>query len=112
MNNEINAAKDYRNQLINQAKLDAEETIRAYETEQKEKLEADKEKLNVAKNQFDQMDADFQKEVEQMKGLYRKNKDSVIDFIIGETLNVNMNLPDSYRKDKLNQKVVKRDDDL
>lgn len=101
MNEEIKNAKIFRDEKIEKAREEADETIKTYEIEQREKLEADKEKLNVAKNYFDQMDADFQKEVEQMKGLHKQNKDKVIDFIIKEVLDVKLELPPSYLKDKI-----------
>ncbi|MCQ2816360.1 MAG: V-type proton ATPase subunit G [archaeon] len=112
MNAEIKNAKKYRDEKIAKAREEADETIKNYEIEQRDKLESDKEKLNVTKNYFDQMDVDFQKEVDTMKAMHKQNKDKVIDFIIQETLNVNMDLPASYCKDKVENKMVKKIEDF
>ena len=64
MNNEIKQAKKFKDEKLQQARKEAMETIKNYEIQQRDKLEADKEKLNVTKNYFEQMDADFKKEVE------------------------------------------------
>ena len=64
MNNEIKQAKKFKEEKLQQARKEAMETIKNYEMQQRDKLEADKEKLNVTKNYFEQMDADFKKEVE------------------------------------------------
>ena len=63
-----------------------------------DKLESDKEKLNVTKNYFDKMDADYKKEVEVMKQQLKQNKEKVIDFLIGNVLNVELELPKSVQK--------------
>ena len=98
MNNEIKNAKKYREEKLNQARKEAMMTIKSYEDEQRDKLESDKEKLNVTKNYFDQMDADYKKEVETMKQQLKQNKEKVIDFLIGNVLNVELELPKSVQK--------------
>lgn len=98
MNNEIKNAKKYREEKLNQARKEAMMTIKSYEDEQRDKLESDKEKLNVTKNYFDKMDADFKKEVEVMKQQLKQNKEKVIDFLIGNVLNVELELPKSVQK--------------
>lgn len=105
MNEEIKKAKLFRDEKIKKAREEADETIKNYELEQREKLEADKEKLNVAKNSFDQMDADFKNEVDQMKSLHKQNKDKVMDFIIDKVLQVDLKLPPSYLKDREQDKI-------
>jgi len=95
MNNKIKTAQNKRQEIIEKAKKEALEIIRNYEVEQKEKLEADKEKLNVQKNNFDQLDADFQKEVKIMKDQHKNNKDKVINYLISNILNVELELPAS-----------------
>ena len=98
MNNEIKNAKKYRGEKLNQARKEAMMTIKSYEDEQRDKLESDKEKLNVTKNYFDKMDADYKKEVEVMKQQLKQNKEKVIDFLIGNVLNVELELPKSVQK--------------
>ena len=98
MNNEIKNAKKYRDEKLNQARKEAMMTIKSYEDEQRDKLESDKEKLNVTKNYFDKMDADYKKEVEVMKQQLKQNKEKVIDFLIGNVLNVELELPKSVQK--------------
>ena len=107
MNNEIKNAKKYREEKLNQARKEAMITIKSYEDEQRDKLESDKEKLNVTKNYFDQMDADYKKEVETMKSQLKQNKNKVIDFLIGNVLNVELKLPKSVMKDE-NEKIGKK----
>ena len=107
MNNEIKNAKKYREEKLNQARKEAMITIKSYEDEQRDKLESDKEKLNVTKNYFDQMDADYKKEVETMKSQLKQNKNKVIDFLIGNVLNVELDLPKSVMKDS-NEKTGKK----
>ena len=41
------------------------------------------------------MDADFQKDVENMKLKHRQNKDAVIKMLIDNIFNVDLNLPPS-----------------
>ena len=98
MNNEIKNEKKYREEKLNQARKEAMMTIKSYEDEQRDKLESDKEKLNVTKNYFDKMDADYKKEVEVMKQQLKQNKEKVIDFLIGNVLNVELELPKSVQK--------------
>ena len=107
MNNEIKNAKKYREEKLNQARKEAMITIKSYEDEQRDKLESDKEKLNVTKNYFDQMEADYKKEVETMKSQLKQNKKKVIDFLIGNVLNVELELPKSVMKDG-NEKIGKK----
>ena len=107
MNNEIKNAKKYREEKLNQARKEAMIRIQSYEDEQRDKLESDKEKLNVTKNYFDQMDADYKKEVETMKSQLKQNKNKVIDFLIGNVLNVELDLPKSVMKDS-NEKIGKK----
>ena len=107
MNNEIKNAKKYREEKLNQARKEAMLTIKSYEDEQRDKLESDKEKLNVTKNYFDQMDADYKKEVETMKSQLKQNKETVIDFLLSNVLNVELELPKSVMKDS-NEKIGKK----
>ena len=107
MNNEIKNAKKYREEKLNQARKEAMLTIKSYEDEQRDKLESDKEKLNVTKNDFDQMDADYKKEVETMKAQLKQNKEKVIDFLLSNVLNVELDLPKSVMKDS-NEKTGKK----
>ena len=101
MNNEIKNAKKFREEKLNQARKEAMITIKSYEDEQRDKLESDKEKLNVTKNYFDQMDAEYKKDVDLMKQQLKQNKDKVICYLIGNVLNVQLDLPESLQKDRL-----------
>ena len=48
MNEEIKTAKTFREEKLNRARREAMDTIKSYEMEQKDKLEAEKEKvLNI-----------------------------------------------------------------
>ena len=95
MNKEIKDAKDYKMKKLEQSREEARTTLRNYEAQQREKLEREKDKINVEKNVFDKMDAEFQKEVENMKLKHRRNKDSVIKMLIDDVFNVDLSLPPS-----------------
>ena len=95
MNKEIKEAKDYKQKKLEQARKDAKTTIKNYEADLREKLESEKDKINVEKNKFEKMDADFQKDVENMKLKHRQNKDAVIKMLIDNIFNVDLNLPPS-----------------
>ena len=104
MNKEIKDAKDYKLKKLEQSREEAKTTLKNYEAQQREKLEREKDKINVEKNAFDKMDADFQKEVENMKLKLRQNKDSVIKMLIDEVFNVDLCLPASIiNKDEENK---------
>ena len=95
MNKEIKDAKDYKMKKLEQSREEAKTTLRNYEAQQREKLEREKDKINVEKNVFDKMDEEFQKEVENMKLKHRQNKDSVIKMLIDDVFNVDLSLPPS-----------------
>ena len=95
MNKEIKEAKDYKQKKLEQARKDAKTTIKNYEADLREKLEREKDKINVEKNKFEKMDADFQKDVENMKLKHRQTKDAVIKMLIDNIFNVDLNLPPS-----------------
>ena len=95
MNKEIKDAKDYKMKKLEQSREEAKTTLRNYEAQQREKLEREKDKINVEKNVFDKMDAEFQKEVENMKLKHRQNKDNVIKMLIDDVFNVDLSLPPS-----------------
>ena len=95
MNKEIKDAKDYKMKKLEQSREEAKTTLRNYEAQPIEKLEREKDKINVEKNVFDKMDAEFQKEVENMKLKHRQNKDSVIKMLIDDVFNVDLSLPPS-----------------
>ena len=93
MNNEIRNAKVRKQTLIDNARKEANLTIRNYEMELKSKLEADKEKLNVEKNAFEKMDNEFNNEIEEMRNLHKKNKDKVIALLLEKVYDVDLELP-------------------
>ena len=113
MNKEIKEAKDYKQKKLEQSRAEARATLKNYEADQREKLEREKDKINVEKNVFDKMDADFQKEVENMKLKHRQNKDTVIKMLIDSIFNVDLNLPPSIlakNEDNAKRKKVQIDD--
>ena len=112
MNKEIKDAKEYKQRKLEQSRAEAKTTLKNYETQQREKLEREKDKINVEKNVFDKMDADFQKEVENMKLKHRQNKDAVIKMLIENIFNVDLNLPQSIiAKNEDNVKKLKNIED-
>ena len=108
MNNEIKQAKKFKDEKLKQARKEAQETIKNYEIQQRDKLEADKEKLNVTKNYFEQMDADFKKDVELMRQQHKDNKDKVINYLLDNILNVDLSLPPSILQKKENEGKKKK----
>ena len=113
MNKEIKEAKDYKQKKLEQARKDAKTTIKNYEADLREKLEREKDKINVEKNKFEKMDADFQKDVENMKLKHRQNKDAVIKMLIDNIFNVDLNLPPSIlakNEDKTKRKKIQIED--
>ena len=108
MNNEIKQAKKFKDEKLKQARKEAQETIKNYEMQQRDKLEADKEKLNVTKNYFEQMDADFKKDVELMRQQHKDNKDKVINYLLDNILNVDLSLPPSILQKKENEEKKKK----
>ena len=68
-------------------------TIKDYEAQQREKLEREKDKINVEKNSFDKLDADFKNEVEIMRQKHKQNQDKVISMLIENIFNVDLKLP-------------------
>ena len=108
MNNEIKQAKKFKDEKLQQARKEAMETIKNYEIQQRDKLKADKEKLNVTKNYFEQMDADFKKEVELMRQQHKDNKDKVINYLLDNILNVDLSLPPSILQKKENGEKKKK----
>ena len=108
MNNEIKQAKKFKEEKLQQARKEAMETIKNYEMQQRDKLEADKEKLNVTKNYFEQMDSDFKKEVELMRQQHKDNKDKVINYLLDNILNVDLSLPPSILQKKENGEKKKK----
>ena len=108
MNNEIKQAKKFKDEKLQQARKEAMETIKNYEIQQRDKLEADKEKLNVTKNYFEQMDSDFKKEVELMRQQHKDNKDKVINYLLDNILNVDLSLPPSILQKKENGEKKKK----
>ena len=98
---------------MNKEIKEAKATLKNYEAQQREKLEREKDKINVEKNVFDKMDAEFQKDVENMKLKHRQNKDVVIKMLIDNIFNVDLNLPPSIlakNEDKTKRKKIQIDD--
>ena len=93
MNDEIKTAKINKQAKIDKAREDAKKTIKDYEAQQREKLEREKDKINVEKNSFDKLDADFKNEVEIMRQKHKQNQDKVIKMLIENIFNVDLNLP-------------------
>jgi len=111
MNKEIKEAKEYKQKKLEQSRAEAKTTLKNYEAQQREKLEREKDKINVEKNAFDKMDADFQKDVESMKLKHKINKDVVIKMLIDNIFNVDLSLPQSIlEKSEYNEKRKKNID--
>lgn len=100
MNEKIIIAKKNKQKEIEKAREDAKRTIREYELEQQNKLDANKAKLDTEKNFFEKMDKEFKKDVEDMKEKLKKNKDKVIDMLINRILTVDLEIPDNINKFK------------
>ena len=113
MNKEIKDAKDYKQKKLEQSRQEAKNTLKSYEAQQREKLEREKDKINVEKNDFDKMDADFQKDVEIMRQKHKQNKDAVIKMLIENIFNVDLSLPPSilHQKEENVKKKKNEDDD-
>ena len=112
MNKEIKEAKEYKQKKLEQSREEAKITLKNYEAQQREKLEREKDKINVEKNAFDKMDADFQKDVENMKLKHKINKDNVIKMLIDNIFNVDLSLPASIlNKSEYNEKKKKNIED-
>ena len=93
MNQEIKTAKVNKQKKIDNAREEAKKTIKDYESQQREKLEREKDKINVEKNYFDKLDADFKNEVEIMRQKNKQNKEVVIKMLIENIFNVDLKLP-------------------
>ena len=113
MNKEIKDAKDYKQKKLEQSREDAKKTLKEYEAQQRDKLEREKDKINVEKNAFDKLDAEFQKDVEIMKQKHKQNKDAVIKMLIDNVFNVDLSLPPSimHQKEENVRKKKNEDDD-
>lgn len=83
------------------AKREAMDTIKSYELEQKDKLDAEKEKVNASRNNFEQMDNEYKTQVSAIQNDYKQNKDKVIDFLLDNILNVGIELPENIKKGAL-----------
>ena len=93
MNDEIKKAKLDKQAKIDRAREEAKNTIKNYEAQKREELERKKDAINVEKNTFDKLDADFKNEVEIMRQKHKQNKDAVIKMLIENIFNVDLNLP-------------------
>ena len=113
MNKEIKEAKEYKQKKLDQSREDAKTTLKNYEAQQREKLEREKDKINVEKNAFDKLDAEFEKEVEIMRAKHKTNKDAVIKMLIDNIFKVDLSLPPSIinQKEENIKKKKNKDDD-
>ena len=111
MNKEIKEAKEYKQSKLEQSRKDAKKTLEDYEAQQREKLEREKDKINVEKNAFDKLDAEFEKDVEIMRQKHKQNKDAVIKMLIENIFNVDLSLPPSILQQKTEEVHKKEDDD-
>ena len=113
MNKEIKEAKEYKQKKLEESRADAKKNLIKYEEVQREKLEREKDKINVEKNAFEKLDADFQKEVEIMRQKHKQNKDVVIKMLIDNIFNVDLSLPPSilHQKEENVKKKKQEDED-
>ena len=93
MNDEIKKAKLDKQAKIDKAREEAKKTIKNYEAQKREELERKKDAINVEKNTFDKLDADFKNEVEIMRQKHKQNQDKVIKMLIENIFNVDLKLP-------------------
>ena len=108
MNKEIKDAKDYKQKKLEQSREEAKNTLKNYEAQQREKLEREKDKINVEKNAFDKLDAEFQKDVEIMKQKHKQNKDKVIKMLMDSVFTVELNLPPSILQQREENTKIKK----
>lgn len=94
LNEELSAQKKARDDLLNQARKEALETIHEYEKEQKERLEAEKAKMNFSKNNFGDLDVKHLSEVKEVQQAYNRNYNEVVNFLVESVLNVELTLPE------------------
>ena len=106
MNKEIKEAKEYKQGKLEQSRKDAKKTLEDYEAQQREK-----DKINVEKNAFDKLDAEFEKDVEIMRQKHKQNKDAVIKMLIDNIFNVDLSLPPSILQQKVEDTHKKENDD-
>ena len=111
MNKEIKEANEYKQGKLEQSRKDAKKTLEDYEAQQREKLEREKDKINVEKNAFDKLDAEFEKDVEIMRQKHKQNKDAVIKMLIDNIFNVDLSLPPSILQQKVEEIHKKENDD-
>ena len=111
MNKEIKEAKEYKQMKLEESRKDAKKTLEDYEAQQREKLEREKDKINVEKNAFDKLDAEFEKDVEIMRQKHKQNKDAVIKMLIDNIFNVDLSLPPSILQQKTEEVHKKEEDD-
>ncbi len=111
MNKEIKEAKEYKQGKLELSRKDAKKTLEDYEAQQREKLEREKDKINVEKNAFDKLDAEFEKDVEIMRQKHKQNKDAVIKMLIDNIFNVDLSLPPSILQQKVEEIHKKENDD-
>ena len=112
MNKEIKDAKDYKQNKLELSREEAKNTLKNYEAQQREKLEREKDKINVEKNAFDKLDAEFQRDVEIMKQKHKQNKDIVIKMLIDNIFNVDLSLPPSIlhqKEENVKRKKIEED---
>ena len=94
MNKEIKAAREYKQKKLEKSRLEAQETLSRYKEEQEEKLKREQEKIKSDETTFN-MNAEYQKEIENMKSKHKNNKDAVIKMLIDNIFTVDLNLPPS-----------------
>ena len=111
MNKEIKEAKEYKQLKLEESRKAAKKTLEDYEAKQREKLEREKDKINVEKNAFDKLDAEFEKDVEIMRQKHKQNKDAVIKMLIDNIFNVDLSLPPSILQQKTEEVRKKKEDD-
>ena len=111
MNKEIKEAKEYKQMKLEESRKAAKKTLEDYEAQQREKLEREKDKINVEKNAFDKLDAEFEKDVEIMRQKHKQNKDAVIKMLIDNIFNVDLSLPPSILQQKTEEVRKKKEDD-
>lgn len=72
----------------------AKKEVADYEVELKNEILIEKQKIDETKVQLQQAEEEEKKEIEKIKQLATERKQTIIDFILGNVIQVDLTLPD------------------
>lgn len=72
----------------------AKKEVADYEVELKNEILVEKQKIDETKVQLQQAEEEEKKEIEKIKQLATERKQTIIDFILGNVIQVDLTLPD------------------